>query len=158
MVIYYSWKGHTKTYAQELAALRKDTAFELVEKNKRSDIGGFISGCFQSVTKKETPVIGMPDLNKENEIYVCSPIWASGIAPAVRYFINHAPLKGVTVNFLLTCGNVSRHEDYRKSAFAALAATEAGQGAAYVFACPMKGEIDAGMMRNHIEKVILGVE
>jgi len=158
MIVYYSWKNHTKVYAQELAVLRKDTIFALTEKRKRSGAWGFLSGCYQSAAKKESPVTGMPDLSGEKEIYICSPIWAAGITPAVRYFIHHAGLKGITVNFLLTCADIFKQEDYRKSAFDALSATEAVQGAAYVFASPVKAEPDVETIRNHIKKVILGVE
>ena len=158
MVIYYSWKGHTKVYARELAALSQDTAFELTEQKKRSGVWGFISGCYQGIAKKETPVTNMPDLSKANEIFVCSPIWAAGIAPAVRYFINHAELDGIKVNFLLTCSNISQHEDFRKSALDALSGTKAIQGAAYVFAGSMKNEPDIETVKSHIKKVILGVD
>ena len=158
MVIYYSWKGRTKAYARELAALRKDTVFELIEKKKRSGILGFISGGFQSITKKESPVEKMPDLNNINEIYICSPVWASGITPAVRYFINHAALAGITVNFILTCANILKHEDYRKSALEALDGVQAKPGAVYVFAGAAGGETDTETVRSHINKVILGVE
>ena len=158
MVIFYSWNGHTKAYAKELAALNNDKVFELIEKKKRAGIFGFISGCFQSITKKETTVSKLPDLKGVKEAYVCSPIWASGIAPAVRYFINHAALKGVNVNFLLTCASIDRHEDYRKSALSALNGTEAKQGAAYVFACSRKEPADIETVRSHIKKVIIGAD
>ena len=156
MVIFYSWKNHTRAYANELAALSNDKSFELTEKKNRSNILGSIAGCFQSLTKKEAQVTEMPDLKNETEIFVCSPVWASGIAPAIRFFINRASLKGVKVNFLLTCASIDKHEDYRKSALDSLNGTDAAPGAAYVFACPMKGEADADTVRDHIKKVILG--
>jgi len=156
MVIYFSYKGHTEAYARELASLCKDKAFKLTEKKKRSGFMGFISGGFQSITKKETPVNEMPDLSKENVIYLCSPIWASRITPAIRYFINHASLKGIKVNFLLTCAAIDKHEDYRNEALSALNETEAEPGAAYVFACSAKDAVDTEIIRNHIKKVILG--
>jgi hypothetical protein len=44
-------------------------------------------------------------------------------------------------------------------AFDALKQTEAEQGAAYVFACSMKEkETDVETIRNHIKKVIIGVD
>jgi len=156
MVVFYSWKNHTRAYANELAALGNYKIFELTERKKRSNSLGFISGCFQAITKKETQVTKMPDLANAKEIFICSPVWASGIAPAIRYFINHAPLKGVIVNFLLTCGSIDKHEDYRKAALDSLNGTGAVQGAAYVFACPMKEETDVETVRNHIKKVIIG--
>ena len=158
MIIYFSWKGYTRTYALELAALSNDTAFELVEKKKRSRYLGLLAGGFQSVLRKEAEVTEIPDLDKVNEIYVCSPIWAAGITPATRYFINHAPLKSVKVNFLLTCAKIDQHEEYRKGAFKALQGTGAEEGAAYVFACPTKEVLDIETVRNHIKKVILGIE
>jgi len=158
MVIYYSWKNHTRAYAGALAAIKNDTAFELKEQKKRSGIPGFISGGFQSAAKRELPPAAMPDLGKAGEIYVCTPIWASGITPVIRYFLKHAKLQGVTVNFLLTCANISGIDAYKKSAFDALNGTGAVPGAAYVFACPGKAEMDSGTIRRQIEKVILGVE
>ena len=155
MVVYYSRKGHTRAYALELAALSNDTAYELIERKKSS---GFFGALFQSVLRKEAEITEMPNLDKINEIYICSPIWAAGITPAARYFINHASLKGVKVNFLLTCAKIDQHEEYRKGAFEALKETEAEEGAAYVFACPTKEELDIETVRNHIQKVILGID
>ena len=155
MIVYYSWKGHTRAYAMELAALNNDTAHELVERKKRSRYLGALAGGFRSALKKEAEVTEMPKLDKINEIYICSPIWAAGITPAARYFINHAQLKDVKVNFLLTCAKIDQHEEYRKGAFEALKETGAEEGAAYVFACPMKEELDIETVRNHIQKVIL---
>ena len=158
MVVYYSRKGHTRAYALELAALSNDTAYELIERKNRSGFFGALSGGVQSILKKEAEVTEMPNLDKTNEIYICSPIWASGIAPAARYFINHAPLKDIKVNFLLTCAKIDQHEEYRKAAHESLKETGAEEGAAYVFACPMKEEVDIETVRNHIQKVILGIE
>ena len=155
MVVYYSRKGHTKAYAMELAALSNDIAYELIERKKSS---GFLGALFQSVLKKEAEVTEMPNLEKVSEIYICSPIWASSIAPAARYFINNAPLKDIKINFLLTCAKIEQHEEYRKAALEALEGTGAEEGAAYVFACPMKEEVDIETVRNHIQKVILGIE
>jgi len=155
VIVYYSRKGHTRAYAIELAALSNDTAYELIERKKSS---GFFGALFQSVLKKEAEVTEMPNLDKISEVYVCSPIWASGIAPAARYFINHAPLKDVKVNFLLTCAKIDQHEEYRKAALETLEGTGAEEGAAYVFACPMKEEVDIETVRKHIQKVILGIE
>ncbi|MDR2648433.1 MAG: hypothetical protein LBB94_01750 [Clostridiales bacterium] len=158
MVVYYSWEGHARAYAKELAVLRKDTIFELREKKRRFGILGFISGCFQSVTKKEAEITGTPDLRKEKEIFICSPVWASCVTPAVRYFINHTRIEGITVNFLLTCASIDKQGDYTKAAFDALKSTEAEHGEAYVFACPRKSALDTEIIRSHIKKVILGVD
>jgi len=158
VVVYYSWKGHTKAYALELAALSNDSAFELIERKSRSGFFGALSGGFHSASKKEAEVTEMPNLDKINEIFICSPIWASGIAPAARYFINHASLEGVKVNFLLTCTKIDQHEEYRKGALEALSGTGAEEGAAYVFACSRKEEVDIETARKHIQKVILGIE
>ncbi|MDR1559849.1 MAG: hypothetical protein LBS84_09175 [Clostridiales bacterium] len=158
MVVFYSRKGHTRAYAEELAALRKDKTFELREKKERSGFLGLVGGCFQSITKKEAEVADLPDLRKVRELFICSPIWASGIAPAVRYFINHAELAGVTVNFLLTCAGIDKQDVYKKSAFDALSATGAKAGEAYVFACPMKSAPDTEIAGSHIKRVILGVD
>lgn len=154
MVIYYSWKQHTKIYAEILAYILKDKAFALEETDSRGGLGGFLKGGYQSVTKKESSVKAIPDISKEKTLYVCTPIWAANMAPAVRYFLNHADLRGKTVHMLATCANASESEAYRQNLLQALKELDCESGGAYVFTAVRSEDPERDVVEEHIKKII----
>ena len=154
MVIYYSWGGNTKRYAEELAAKKGIACFALVEKNnRRHGPFGFIKSGFQSAFKKETEVISLPDLSGLDELYLCSPIWASGMAPALRYCIKHAGLSGKKINFLFTCASAPDMGAIKSMAVAALDGAGCEIGETYAFVPPKKGEDADATVGAHIDTV-----
>jgi hypothetical protein len=114
MVVYFSWSGNTKAYAEELAKKIGLTTFRLKEKTEREGRISFIKGCFQGVMKKETQVIEMPNISSYNELFVCTPVWAAGPAPAIRYFLNNAEIKNKKINFLFTYGGMTEPDIFKK--------------------------------------------
>ena len=107
MVIYFSWSGNTKAYAEALAKNKGMAIFQLIEKAERKSISkmSFFKACMQGIMKSKIEITLMPDIKNFDEIYICTPVWASGAAPAVRYFLNKAQLKNKKINFIFTYGS-----------------------------------------------------
>lgn len=103
MIVFYSRTGTTKRCAEALAAARKETLFEL--KPLRSP--GLLGGILQSITGRKAKVRELPDVTGESVLYICSPVWAGRIAPAVRYFVSDSILFGKEIKLLLTCQSAS---------------------------------------------------
>jgi len=116
MVIYFTWSGNTKVYAEELAKKRGLTAFRLQE-NKERKLGKmtFYRACMQGLMKKKTAITAIPDLSNCDEIFICTPVWASGPAPAIRTFLNEADLRNKKVNFLFTYGGMTEPDVFKKN-------------------------------------------
>ena len=150
MVVYYSWSGNTRAYAEELAKQKGLSVFELKEKAERkAGKLAFLKACVQAVMRKSVEVASMPDLAGCDEIFVCTPIWASGPAPAVRFFIEKADLKDKTVHFLFTCGD-AEPESYKEHVLGLVKDKGCVVGNAYGFAVKMKQAVDSKTVEEHI--------
>jgi len=154
MVIYYSWSGNTRAYAEELAKQKGLPVFELKEKAERKAVGklAFLKACMQAVMRKSMEVAAMPDLAGCGEIFVCTPIWASGPAPAVRFFIRKADLKDKTVHFLFTCGNEDP-EVYKEHVLELVKDKGCIVGNAYGFFAKMKEPVDSKRVEENIHTI-----
>lgn len=115
MIIYYSWKGNTKIYSEILANVTSQKTFRLEEKRKRNGKLGLSKAIVQAIFKFPSEVKEMPDLSNEKEIYICSPTWKNGLAPAVIYFLMKSDLRGKEVNFILTCSEVGESAYCKKN-------------------------------------------
>ena len=104
MVVYYSWTGNTKAYAEALAAKKGLPVFELKEKRTRERGKlDFVLAIFQAAFRKETEVVAISDISGCSDIFVCTPVWVGSFTPAIRYWLNRVDLTNKKVNFLFTC-------------------------------------------------------
>ena len=155
MVIYYSWSGNTKAYAETLAAKKGLNTFQLKEKKgRKTGKLAFLRACLQGITKKQTAVVSLPDISKYEEVFICTPVWASGPAPAVRYFLNHSDLSGKKVNFLFTCGGMTKPEIFQESAERLLKNKGCSVGAVYTFTAKFKQAPNLEMIKKNIEETV----
>ena len=154
MVIYFSWSGNTKAYAEELANRLGLTTFRLEEKTKRKGKISFIKGCFQGVLKKEIPVIEMPDISNYSELFICTPIWSTGPAPAIRYFLNKANIKNVKIHFIFTYGGMTEPAIFKKSTLELLRNKGCIIGEMHAFTATFKQQPDAKIIKENINEVI----
>lgn len=100
-IVYYSKNGNTKILAELLAQKYDGKIITLEEKGKRNGLFGFIKSGFQAATRKQSRLIGTPwDCIAEfDKLYLCTPIWAGNITPAMNTFMANASLanKEVTI-------------------------------------------------------------
>jgi len=134
MVIYYSWSGNTEAYAEALAKKKGLPLFQLEEKNLRKSSGklSFVKACVQGITKKKIEVVSLPEIAGCDELFICTPVWADGPAPAVRYFLDQARLEGKKINFLFTYGS-SDPAVFEKNTLALLDGKGCTAGNTYAF-------------------------
>lgn len=154
MIVYFSWSGNTEVYAEELAKKKGLTTFQLKEKTERKGKISFVKGCLQGIMKQETPVVKMPDVSSCNEIFVCTPIWASGPAPAVRYFLRNADLKNKKLNFLFTYGGMTDSDVFKKQTGELLEGSGCVIGDMYAFVAKFKQQPNYDAIRENIGKVV----
>ncbi|MDR1640038.1 MAG: hypothetical protein LBT59_10115 [Clostridiales bacterium] len=148
MVIYYSSTGRTKAAAEELAKLKGTTAFEL----RLAKPLGKAVGAVMALLKKAAPLLASPDISKEPELYLCSPVWAGQMTPAMRQFIAETNFTGKTVSVLLTCAAAEGHERYKLGVLEALSGKGAAIGFVLVFASPKEG-FDRETLREHLTEL-----
>ena len=103
-ILYYSFSGKTKSFAERTATETGAEIFEVFEKRKRNIITAFIPGCFQAGGLKESPITTTATgLDAYEEIVLMAPIWAGHPAPALNSMIKLLP-EGKRVSIITTSG------------------------------------------------------
>lgn len=94
VIVFYSKDGSTRLGAGFLRQRTDAQIIELKEKKK--------SGVIRALFNKGIPLIGDPwtAMNKADEIYLMSPIWASHGVPALNELINKADFSGKKVHII----------------------------------------------------------
>lgn len=104
LVLFYSYKGHTKLEAEKIAKENNYEIIEIIEAKKRGIINAFFNGCpaalKQKASKITTPAI---DMTAFNSFIVCAPIWAGFPAPAFNSMLELLP-KGSNIEIVLCSG------------------------------------------------------
>ncbi|MDR3363867.1 MAG: hypothetical protein LBS91_02790 [Clostridiales Family XIII bacterium] len=91
-ILYYSFSGNVKRYAERLAAETGADLIEVQEAKRRPRIAAFLPGCLQSIGLKRSAIAPVPaDLAAYDEIVIAGPIWAGRPAPAVNSIIDLLP-------------------------------------------------------------------
>jgi hypothetical protein len=158
MVVYYSYGGSTRIYAEILAELLGDEIFELRERSPRTGFFGKISGAFEAIIGVSGPLESLPDIPVGKAVFICSPIWAGTYPPAVSEFFKKCGLQRRKVNVVLTCGNILKRDAYKKKTLRTLQPLGCTIGFVQVFICDSKLAPDRITVRRHLKKLVLNVD
>jgi flavodoxin len=112
-ILYFSRTQKTKAVAEKLSKILELENFEIKDDKNWKGVWGFLKGGYYASTNKKVGI----DYNKEalssEHLFVLSPVWASGPAPAVRTFLNDNPDK--TITLIYTCDGSSMEKIYKNS-------------------------------------------
>lgn len=105
LIVYYSRGGKTETAAKELAKGINCDIENLVDNKSRKGILGYILAGRDAVTKKTTNIQSVKyDPSQYDTVVLCTPTWASNMAPAVRTYIEKYKGKLKRTAYLVTQG------------------------------------------------------
>ncbi|WP_240840770.1 flavodoxin [Acidaminobacter sp. JC074] len=105
LVVYYSYEGNTKYYADLLANHLQADVLELKPVNEKSSKGftKFVWGGYQAVMKKKPELVAYNFRPADYEMLVfATPVWAGTFAPPLRTFFEREDINGKKVAFLYT--------------------------------------------------------
>ena len=102
MILYYSRLGKTKVIAEVLSEIKSMPIYRLEsDLESKSGFSLMFDILRYSMFKKPYYVNNMPTELPE-EIYICTPIWDTHIAPPVRHFLQNISLENIKVHFVIT--------------------------------------------------------
>jgi len=106
LVIFYSYTGHTKTIAQQLAAEESADVMEIVDTARPGVLRAYVAGCFAAIRGKSWPIQPQnPDLSAYDRLILLSPVWASNPPPAVNAILDSLPNgKSIAVKMVSASG------------------------------------------------------
>lgn len=104
LVIFYSYTGKTRQYANKLAGEENADIVEVKEKRRRSKISAYVSGSFAAM-KRKPAVLEEYNCNFSayDKIIIVMPIWAGHPAPAMNNIIKDLP-GGKDIELIFTSG------------------------------------------------------
>ena len=104
LVVFYSFSGHTRAFAQTQAREGSDL-LELRPVKPVGKLRAYTAGCFATLKGAAWEVRPIEtDLAAYERFVVCSPIWAGGVPPYVNSLLEMLPA-GKTVRFKLISGS-----------------------------------------------------
>jgi len=105
LVVYYSFSGHTRAFAQNLAQSKGADLLELRPAKPAGILKAYTAGCFAAIKGKAWEIQPIEaDLAAYEQIIVCAPIWANNAAPYVNSLLEMLPA-GKSVGFKLISGS-----------------------------------------------------
>ena len=104
-VIYYSYSGHTRKIAEELAAKESADIAEIKDVKRPGKLKAYVSGCFAAMRGKAWPIQPLDtDLSEYDRLILLAPIWAGNPPPAFNAMLEQLP-NGKTVAVKMISGS-----------------------------------------------------
>ena len=104
LVLFYSYKGHTKLEAEKIAKENNYEIIEIIEAKKRGIINAFFNGCPAALKQKGSQIV-KPEIDfiSFEKFVLCAPVWAGFPAPAFNSMLELLP-KGSNIEIVLCSG------------------------------------------------------
>ena len=111
LVIFYSRTDKTRFVSKTLAKALKSDLRELIDKDKRKGIFGFIKSGFDALMAKRADLLD-PEFNIKGYdlVMIGTPVWASRPAPAMLTLFDNIDLKKKKVVIFCTAGSDNAQE------------------------------------------------
>ena len=98
LVIFYSYSGHTKVIARELAAKEAADIVEIKDVKRPGKIKAYTLGILAVAKGKAWPAMPLSaDPAEYDRLILLAPVWANNPPPAVNGFLERLP-EGKTVS------------------------------------------------------------
>lgn len=92
IVIFYSYTGHTRKIAQDMASKENADIYEIKERKLRNKFNAYVFGSFQAMKQKKADIAPINiDLQLYDKIIIMMPIWAGFPAPSINNVIEILP-------------------------------------------------------------------
>ena len=99
-VVYFTRTGTSKRVAEKISKRLSCEIIKISDNINWSGIVGFIKGGFYSSTNKKVKIKTSKELGSFDELIVVSPLWAGGLAPAIKAFLESVSL--VNIHLVIT--------------------------------------------------------
>jgi len=105
LIIFYSYSGHTKAIAGELAANESANIAEIKDKKRPGVLKAYVVGCFAAIRGKAWPIQQLDAvLTDYDRLVLLAPIWASNPPPAFNAMLELLP-KGKSIVVKMVSGS-----------------------------------------------------
>jgi len=111
-VAYFTRSNNSKRVAEKIAQALSSPLVQITDHKNWSGPFGYIKAGFYSTVNKEVQIELLGDPGQPDAYIVVTPLWAGGIAPAGRAFLNTVPRDQVHLVVLSLGSQVEDREGY----------------------------------------------
>ena len=105
LILYYSYSGHTKAIAKELAAQEAAEIAEIYDVKRPGKLKAYTAGIIASVKGKAWPIQPVDvSFAEYDRLILFSPVWAGKTTPAFNAMLEQIP-EGKTIDIKLVSGS-----------------------------------------------------
>ncbi len=112
-VVYFTRTGTSKRIADKIAAKLSCETIQITDNKNWKGIFGFIKAGYYSSTNKAVDIKINKKIEADDELIVVSPLWAGGIAPAIKVFLETTPLDKVQLVVTSNGSNIKNRSGYK---------------------------------------------
>jgi hypothetical protein len=112
-VVYFSRTGTSKKIAEKIADKLACEIIQIKDNMNWNGVFGFIKAGFYSSTDRDVKIEIQGNLDAADELIVVGPMWAGGIASAVRAFLKTTPLDKVHLVVTSNGSNLGKRSGYK---------------------------------------------
>ncbi len=94
-VVYFTKTGNSKRVAEKIGNKLSCEVVEIKDNKNWKGILGFLKGGYYASAKKDVEIKIPENLDDADELIVVSPLWAGGVAPAIKSFLKTTKLSNV---------------------------------------------------------------
>jgi len=105
IILYYSYKGHTKKVAEKMARAQGAELVEIRTKKRKNILMTFLVDCPHARMRKSSAIEPFTkDLSGYDLITLAAPVWAGYPAPAFNAMVGLLP-KGKNIEVIMVSGS-----------------------------------------------------
>ncbi len=90
-VFYYTRTNNSKRVAEKISQRLSCELFQITDNINWKGLFGYLKAGFYSMTNRHVDIQVEGDPDAVDECIVVGPLWAGGLAPALRTFLNQVP-------------------------------------------------------------------
>lgn len=94
-VVYFTRTGTSKRIAEKIADKLSCECIQITDNMNWKGILGFIKGGYYATRNKPVNIKIHENLSDTDELIVVSPLWAGGVAPAIKIFLRTTTLERI---------------------------------------------------------------
>jgi len=112
-VVYFTRTGNCKRIAEKISKKLECEMIQVTDNKKWSGVSGFMRGGFYSTMNRKVEIETSKKIEDYDELVVISPLWASGITPAIKKFLETVPMEKVNLVISSSGSILKEAKDYK---------------------------------------------
>jgi flavodoxin len=112
-VVYFTRTGTSKRVAEKIANKLSCEAIQITDNMNWKGILGFLKGGYYASKNKHVDIEIHKNLDDADELIVVTPLWAGGVAPAIKTFLKTTTLDKIHLVVTSKGSNIENRSNFK---------------------------------------------